>query len=43
MPSRSSRRASGVPSSVFWRIVSSCRMTPLMNAAIPFVVRSIWR
>ena len=35
--------ASGVPPELFWRIVSSYRMAPLMNSAAPGVVNSISR
>jgi hypothetical protein len=43
IPLSASSFASGVPSLAFWRIVSSKRITPLMNSSHPFAVKSISR
>ena len=40
MPSFARYCGNGVPSLVFWRIVSSYRITPLMYSAAPGVVNS---
>ena len=43
MPWLESTWASAVPEELFWRMVSSCMMTPLMNSAAPGEVKSISR
>ena len=43
MPWRASSCGKGVPSSAFWRMVSSNRITPLIELASPGVVSSSWR
>ena len=43
MPWLESTSASGVPPELFWRMVSSYMMTPLMNSATPGAVKSISR
>ena len=40
IPRLSSSFGNGVPSEALWRIVSSKRITPLMNSSLPSVVKS---
>jgi hypothetical protein len=40
IPLPSSSCGNGVPSAELWRIVSSKRITPLMNSSAPSVVKS---
>ena len=42
-PFAASSSGNGVPSSALWRIVSSYRITPLMNSSTPGVVNSMSR